>query len=145
MSWNPGSGARNLAQVIDTGGYHVVAVQEAREDLLGELDADRWSYSINYQQFIGARMPNRVESLCGEDVDRRIRWHFATVHFPIKRVDRGTLGILSLHLNNIHAKKTFAGPQELANTIDLARDFDEKHTVDVICGDINMARWKKSP
>ena len=109
MSWNPGAGARKLAEVIDTGGYHVVAVQEAREDMLTELNPHRWSYTINFQQFIGARMPNTVESLCGEETERRIRWHFATVRFPDKRVNRDSLGILSLHLNNIHAKKTSGG------------------------------------
>ena len=106
MSWNPGAGARKLAQVIDTGGYHVVAVQEAREDMLSNLNPDRWSYSIKFQQFIGARKPAFVESHSGEETAGKIRWHFVTVHFPRKRVERSTLGILSLHLSNVHAKKT---------------------------------------
>ena len=144
MSWNPGRGARKLAKVIDTAGYHVVAVQEAHEKLLGELDRERWSYSINFQQFIGARIPNKVESHCGEETMGKIRWHFATVHFPRKRVNRDALGILSLHLNNFHAKKPQAGVLEVGETIDKACDFSPSHTVDIICGDLNMARWHKN-
>ena len=144
MSWNPGAGARQLAKVIDTTGYHVVAVQEAREDFLTTLDPQRWSYVINYQQFLGARFPNWVESHCGEEIQNKIRWHFATVHFSKQRVGRDSLGILSLHLNNNHAKKPVAGIQELGRAIDQACGFSPSHTVDVICGDLNMARWKKS-
>ena len=129
-----------MAEVIDTAGYKVVAVQEAHEELLGELDRQRWSYSINFQQFIGARIPNRVESHCGEETMGKIRWHFATVHFPRKRVDRDALGILSLHLNNLHAKKPQAGVWEVGYTIDKACKFSSSHTVDIICGDLNMAR-----
>ena len=57
MSWNPGGGARRLAEVIDTTGYHVVAVQEAREDFLQTLNPDRWSYVIEHQQFLGGEGP----------------------------------------------------------------------------------------
>ena len=144
MSWNPGAGARKLAQVIDTGGYHVVAVQEAREDMLSNLNPDRWSYSIKFQQFIGARKPAFVESHSGEETAGKIRWHFVTVHFPRKRVERSTLGILSLHLNNVHAKKTKAGPEEVGATIDKAVRFGDSCSVDLICGDLNMARWRKN-
>ena len=144
MSWNPGAGARRLAEVIDTSGYHVVAVQEAREDILSTLDPQRWSYAMNYQQFLGARCPNRVESHCGEDTKNRIRWHFATVHFNPQRVNRHSLGIMSLHLNNVHAKKPQAGYLEVGIAIDKACKFSSSHTVDVVCGDLNMARWSKS-
>ena len=143
MSWNPGAGARKLAEVIDTGGYHVVAVQEAREDILARLDRDRWSYTIDYGQFIGARCPNTVQSHCGEETKGRIRWHFATVKFHTKRVGKDSMGILSLHLNNIHAKKPQAGPEEIGNTIDKSMNFDAWCQVDIICGDLNMARWSK--
>ena len=142
MSWNPGSGVRKLAQVIDTGGYHVVAVQEAREDFLGELDKDRWSYTLNYQQFIGVRKPNTVQSVGGEETMGKIRWHFAIVHFPEKRVQRHTLGILSVHLNNIQAKKPCGGPWTLGEAIDKAGDCDPNRDIDIISGDINLARWK---
>ena len=70
-----------MAEVIDTTGYHVVAVQEAREDFLQTLDLDRWSYVIKHQQFLGARHPCRVEGHLGEYLPNNIRWHFATVHF----------------------------------------------------------------
>ena len=143
MSWNPGAGARKLAQVIDTGGYHVVAVQEAREDYLEKLEGDRWSYSCRFQQFIGARLPNTVESHTGEEIMGRIRWHFATVNFPKPRVGRKSLGVLSIHLNNVLAKKPLAGCWELGKTIETATNFSPNHTVDVICGDLNMARWSK--
>ena len=144
MSWNPGAGARKLAQVIDTVGYHVVAVQEARADFLSQLDPKRWSYVLEYDQFVGARIPSTVESHCGGASLGRMRWHFATVSFPEKRVNLSSLGILSLRLNNILAKRTQAGYEEVGRTIDKACAFKpSSHTVDVICGDLNMARWRK--
>ena len=33
---------------------------------------------------------------------------------------------------------------ELGATIDKAVNFDDRHTVDIICGDLNMARWKRN-
>ena len=59
-----------------------------------------------------------------------------------QRVGRNHLGILSVHLNNQHAKKPEAGPDELARAIDQASN--SSHTVDIICGDLNMARWKRN-
>ena len=132
MSWNPGAGARKLAEIIDTRGYHVVAVQEARDDYVEKLPGDRWSYVCKFQQFIGARLPNTVESHTGVDVQGRVRWHFATVHFPTPRVGRTSLGVLSIHLNNVLAKKPVAGCIELGRTIDQATQFSA-----------NMARWSK--
>ena len=123
MSWNLGAGAKRLAEVIDTSGYHVVAVQEARKDYLDQLDPQRWSYALKYDQFLGARCPNRVESHCGEESKGRMRWHFATVHFSPQRVNRSSLGILSLHLNNNLAKKPQAGYLEVGSTIDKACKF----------------------
>ena len=123
MSWNPGAGAKHLAEVIDTSGYHVVAVQEAREDLLVKLDRQRWSFELKFGQFVGARSPNWVESHCGEATQGRIRWHFATVHFDPQRVNRSSLGILSLHLHNVLAKKPQAGYLEVGSTIDKACKF----------------------
>ena len=143
MSWNPGWGAKNLAQIIDTRGYHVVAVQGARPDFLSNLSRDRWSYVIANQQFIGVRYPNWVRSHMGEEIKNKIRWHFATVHFEgQQRVGRNHLGILSVHLNPHHAKKPEAGPDELARVIDQASNSSD--TVDIICGDLNMARWKRN-
>ena len=71
-----------------------------------------------------------------------MRWHFCTVQLAETRVNRSSIGILSLHLNNVHAKKPQAGFMELGATIDKAVNFDDRHTVDIICGDLNMARWK---
>ena len=119
-------------------------MQEAQEeDLVSQLDANRWSCILEHQQFVGARRPSTVESHGGEDTPGRIRWHMATVRFDPPRVNRDTLGVLSLHLNNIHAKKPKAGYQEVGTTIDKACDLAR---VDVVCGDLNMARWiKKAP
>ena len=71
MSWNPGWGVKNLAQIIDTRGYHVVAVQEARPDFLSNLSRDRWSYVIAYQQFVGVRHPNLVQSHMAEEIEKK--------------------------------------------------------------------------
>ena len=119
MSWNPGAGAHNLAEIIDSRGYHVVAIQEARDDYVAQLPGDRWSYVCKFQQFIGTRKPNTVESHTGIEEKGRVRWHFATVHFDTPRVNKRSLGVLSIHLNNVLAKKPKAGCWELAKTIDL--------------------------
>ena len=57
-------------------------------------------------------------------------------------MNRDSLGILSLHLDNVHAKKPQAGFLDVGRTIDSAIDYSSSRTVDIICGDINMARWK---
>ena len=144
MSWNPGGGARKLTSVIDTSGYHCVAIQEARDDQLEELSSLRWSYTIRCQQFIGARLPNYIESHCGEDFPGKVRWHYATVHFKEPRVGFSSMGIVSIHLNNVHAKKTQAGYLQFGECIDSARQYKSDRTVDIVCGDLNMARWSRA-
>ena len=42
------------------------------------------------------------------------------------------------------AKKPQAGYLEVGSTIDKACNFSSSHTVDVVCGDLNRARWSKS-
>ena len=139
-SRNPGVGARRLADVINAKGCHVVAAQEARRDFLSQLDPRRWSYVIENQQFVGARRPCEVEGHGGEDRPGNARWHMATVKFNPQRVSRDRLGVLSLRLNSIHAKKPQAGYVEVGDTLDRARRLAQ---VDIVRGDLNMARWTR--
>ena len=41
-------------------------------------------------------------------------------------------------MNNVHAKKRKAGPGEVGRVLDEAARWC---TIDVVCGDLNMARW----
>ena len=43
------------------------------------------------------------------------------------------------HLNCARARKKVAGPQALEQALRVAED---RGDVDIICGDLNMARWK---
>ena len=140
MSWNPGSGCKKLLPVIGDLGYHIVCIQEACRDKLSLINDEEWSWSCSYQQFVAARLPSRVHFRCGEEIPDRIRWSACTVIFGEPRMGRDHFGVLSLHLNNRRAKKTHAGPDEVARVLDEAT---KNCAIDIMCGDLNMARWNK--
>ena len=81
MSWNPGTGCRHLAPVIEDLGYHIVCIQEAKPEELSQINSEKWSWAVNCQQFVAARLPSRVEVLAGEDLPGKIRWSVFTVDF----------------------------------------------------------------
>ncbi len=137
-SWNPGSGARNLVDIIDNSGYNVVALQEAKESRMHELPQDRWASVLQSEQFIGARKPATCESLLHRCPPKGCCFHFAEVTFPEPRAGLRSLRILSLHLKNLVAKKPQAAPDTLAAVID---ECEAVKPVDLICGDLNMARF----
>ena len=41
-------------------------------------------------------------------------------------------------MNNVHAKKPYAGSEEVGRVLDEARSWCN---VDIVCGDLNQARW----
>ena len=104
----------------------------------GNIDINRWSWSCQCEQFVAARHPSRVEFHSGENTKGKIKWAVFTVWFGEPRVGRERFGVLSLHLNNKQAKKKKAGRGEVARVMDLAASHC---SVDIVCGDINMARW----
>ena len=139
LSWNPGSGCKRLVHVIEALGYHVACIQEAWRSQLQDINSLNRSWMLECQQFVAARLPSQVQFHHGEDKPGKIRWAVFTVHFVPDRVGQKRLGVLSLHLNNVHAKKTCAGHEEVGRVLDAAMALC---AVDVVCSDLNMARWK---
>ena len=121
LSWNPGGGCRNLVHVLEEVGYHVVIIQEAWLAQLRQLDEEKWSWSLECQQFVASRRPSRVACLGGQEDPGKIRWAAFTVHFDEPRAGRAKLGILSMHVNNDRVKEWVAAPADIARVIDLER------------------------
>ena len=137
MTWNPGGGCKHISNVIDESGYHVVVCQEA-SGCYSDLAKDRWSQVMQYEQFVAARAPARVEPLCGECPKKRCRWLLAKIRFGVPRCELASLSVLSIHLNNVIAKKAVAPLDALEHVFTTASTHG---ALDVVCGDINMARW----
>ena len=129
-----------MIPVIGDLGYNIVCIQEAWRDQVRAIDDDKWSWSCDYQQFVAARLPSRVHFRCCEEIGNRIRWSACTVIFGEPRMGRDRFCVLSLHLNNRRAKKRHAGPDEVARVLDEAT---KNCAIDIVCGDLNMARWNK--
>ena len=104
-----------------------------------QLPADRWAVVMERQQCIAARLPATVEPLTGKCPERHCRWYLAKVSFTVPRVGIHTLHVLSIHLNNIVAKKSVVPITALEEVLTAANRIAR---VDIIAGDINMARWK---
>ena len=130
--------------MVDSLGYHVVVLQEAHAERLAGLDPSRWHWVLENQQFVGARFGQggnvRIDVRQTCETKWRVRYLFATVHFDPPRAGQKSLGILSVHLSNIVAKKPVAGPGCFAETIDAALAVG---TVDLVCGDLNMAMYQR--
>ena len=124
-----------MVPVLEEVGYHIVCIQEAGERL--SQMSEKWSWFLACQQFVAARLPSRVEYHTGQDLPGKIRWAVFTVHFQPPRVGRERFGVLSLHLNNVHAHKRHAGPDEVARVLAAAA---AHCNVDIVCGDLNQAR-----
>ena len=141
MSWNAGGGARKLPTVLDELGYHVFAIQEARVDQMRQMDKHSWV--LQQDQCIATRKPNRVDTVGHGSIPGKIFWHVAEVAFEKPRLGLSTLVVMSLHLKRVHAKKPAAGPHTLKQAVDAAltaRREAGRPDLDIVCGDINMAR-----
>jgi len=128
-----------MGDVIAGSGYHIMAVQEAREDFL-RLDTANWSSMLVASQCVLARAPAVVRSLASTET-KQIAWLLAEIRYPQPVLGFRVLRILSLHLHNSVAKKPVAGPDTLGAALDAASAVGEP---DIVCGDINMARFKKT-
>ena len=141
MSWNAGGGARRLPKLVDEVGYHVFAIQEAHADQMHQMLEHSWV--LEQGQCIGARKPNIVQTVAHSSIPGKIYWHVAEIHFDRPRLGLDSLVIMSVHLNNVHAKKPRAGPLALEEAIDAAIKACQdagRPSLDIVCGDINMAR-----
>jgi len=141
MSWNAGGGARKLPNVLDELGYHVFAIQEAHVDQMRQMNNHNWV--LEQEQCIATRKPNRVQTVGHGFIPGKIWWHVAEIFFEKPRLGLTTLVIMSLHLNNVHAKKSVVGPHSLQQAIDAALKACQdagRPGLDIVCGDINMAR-----
>ena len=103
LSWNPGAGCRNLPPLVDSLGYHIVVCQEAPSII--DLPDARWTQVSRCDQLICARTDARIRSLGGERPDQACRWHLARIEFQSPRAGLTSLTLLSIHLNNVKAKK----------------------------------------
>ena len=79
--------------------------------------------------------------------DKTIEWHVAEVFFDSARLGLTSLVVMSVHLSNIYAKRPVAGPHALELAYDAAMAACHgavRLGLDIVCGDINMAHWKKA-
>ena len=94
-------------------------------------------------QWIAAKKPMEVRTIGYGYEEKKVAWHVAEVFLDRPRLGLKTLVVMSLHLNNVQAKKPVAGPSTLAAVLDEAITACRaagRPTMDIVCGDINMAR-----
>ena len=127
-----------MDNVIDGSGYHVAVCQEAWPERMSGLDHQRWSFALQHDQFVGARMPSPVRALGWGRPKQTRRWLYAQVKFDEPRAIISQHGMLSLHINSIAANKPVASIIALGEVLKTAT---APGKVDVVCGDINQARW----
>ena len=144
MSWNAGGGARNLPAILIEKGYHFFAIQEAHEDQMAQLH-DTHNFVLEQDQCIAIRKPGEIQTIA-HFRDKTIHWHVAEVFFERPRLGLNSLVIMSVHLSSVYAKRPVAGPQALELAVDAAMaacEHARRPSLDIVCGDINMARWQK--
>ena len=96
-----------------------------------------------YDQWIAAKKPMEVRTICSGYEKGKVAWHVAEVYLDRPRLGLKTLVVMSVHLCNVHAKKPVAGPSKLAAVLDEAITgcrMAGRPSMDIVCGDINMAR-----
>ena len=94
-------------------------------------------------QWIAARKPMEVRTICSGSEENKVAWHVAEVFLDRPRLGLKSLVVASLHLNNVHAKKPAAGPATIAAVLDEAVvqcRVDGRPGIDIVRGDLNMAR-----
>ena len=104
---------------------------------------DRWSWQLAENQWIAARKSMEVKTIHSGSEHKKFAWHVAQVFLDKPRLGLTSIVVLSLHLNNAHAKKPVAGPNAIAEIIDTAATACVAAgcpDLDIVCGDINMAR-----
>jgi len=104
---------------------------------------DKHNWVLQQDQRTATRKPNRVDTVCHGSIPGKIFWHVAEVAFEKPRLGLSALVIMSLHLNSVHAKKPVAGPRTLQQAVAAALAACQdagRPGLDIMCGDINMAR-----
>ena len=71
-------------------------------------------------QLTAARNPMEVMTIHSGSENKKFAWHVAQVFLDKPRLGLTSIVVLSLHLNNAHAKKPVAGPNAIAEIIDTA-------------------------
>ena len=109
---------------------------------------ERWNYTCKNDQFIACRKHfGTVSSLATGSEPGKIWWHVAEISLTDPCLGLRSFVVMSLHLNNKVAKKTVAGPECIARALDAAVheiSTAGRPSIDIICGDINMARTGKA-
>ena len=96
-----------------------------------------------HDQWIAAKRPMEVKTICFGYEEKKVAWHVAEVFLDRPRLGLKTLVVMSVHLNNVHAKKPVAGPSTFAAVLDEAIAgcrVAGRPAMDIVRGDINMAR-----
>ena len=96
-----------------------------------------------HDQWIAAKRPMEVKTICFGYEEKKVAWHVAEVFLDRPRLGLKTLVVMSVHLNNVHAKKPVAGPSTFAAVLDegiTGCRMAGRPAMDIVCGDINMAR-----
>ena len=48
-----------MVPVIEGLGYHIVCIQEAWSEKMSQTNSEKWSWPLQCQQFVAARLPSR--------------------------------------------------------------------------------------
>ena len=108
-----------------------------------QWDNNKWV--LQQEQRVVARKPNEVQTIA-HGGNEKIQWHVAEIFCVRARLGLKSIATLSFHLSRICAKRAVAGPTALQEAMDDAIHTCEKASrprLDIVCGDINMARWTK--
>ena len=100
------------------------------------------NFVLEQNQCIAIRKPGGLQTIAHFS-DKTIHWHVAEVFFERPRLGLNSLVIMSVHLSSVYAKRPVAGPQALELAVDAAMaacSEARRPSLDIVCGDINMAR-----
>ncbi len=138
LSWNPGGGCKRLIPLCVESGYHVVVVQEAKEELLVGWPRDRWAFTHVPNFFCAARLPATVTTMSFNPEGLHCKYHVTEVTWDPPRGNVRTLTICSVHLHNVQAKKKVGGPAAFSEVLQKIKD--DHGPIDLLTGDLNMLR-----
>ena len=142
MSWNAGGGgARQVAtDVLEENEYEFFAIQEAHVEQMRQLGTTH-NFVFEENQCIAALFPHEVELIAYKSTNM-ISWLVAEIYLEHPHLGLTSLVVMSNHLICKYAKRV-SGLSTLADALDAAT-LDCLHaarpSLDIVCGNINMAR-----